>query len=163
MPDIDSLQIQVNASAEDASKGLDALYASLEKLKSMTKGGLGLTSTVNQLGKLNQAVGKMTSLSTSNLKGTIDALTGLKALQGVKLSSTVAKQIGEIGNASSQLSSEKVALIREIAPALSSLSAVKDVKISSTIGKGISEIMRAAGVKSSVFMAPELSCPDITR
>ena len=150
MPDIDSLQIQVNASAEDASKGLDALYASLEKLKSMTKGGLGLTSTVNQLGKLNQAVGKMTSLSTSNLKGTIDALTGLKALQGVKLSSTVAKQIGEIGNASSQLSSEKVALIREIAPALSSLSAVKDVKISSTIGKGISEIMRAAGVINTV-------------
>ena len=72
MPDIDSLQIQVNASAENASKGLDALYASLEKLKNITKGGLGLSSTANQLGKLNQVVSKMTSLNANNLQSTID-------------------------------------------------------------------------------------------
>ena len=36
---IESLQIQVDASAQNASSGLDALTASLEKVKNATRAG----------------------------------------------------------------------------------------------------------------------------
>ena len=141
---IESLQIQVDASAQNASSGLDALTASLEKVKNATKGGLGLTSVASQLGKLNQAMGKLSSLGATNLKETINALSGLKTLQGVKVSSTIARSIAEIGDATSHLGAEGVVLLREIVPALSSLSAVKDVRISANIGKQLGEITKAA-------------------
>lgn len=140
---IESLELEIQSSSQSAEQGLNALYNSLDKLKGITKGGVGLTSIASQMSKLNDGINKLSWHSIINLRDLTNALSGLKNLQGVKLSSTIAKSIGEIGEASSKLDVEGVVLLREIAPALSSLSAVKDVKISSTVAKGISSISEA--------------------
>ena len=57
---IDELQIEIQASAKQASSGIEALVASLTTLKGAVKGGAGLTATTNQLKKLSDAVSKMT-------------------------------------------------------------------------------------------------------
>lgn len=146
MSEIDSLQIQIRASAEDATKGLDALCNSLKKLAKATSSGMGLGSLANQVNKLNDATSKLTSLGVTNLKTTIDALVGLKNLKGVTVSQTIAKSIGDIADASNRFSAEGVTLLREVAPALSSLSTMGNVKISPTIGREISNIMTAASI-----------------
>ena len=140
---IESLELEIQSSSQSAEQGLNALYNSLDKLKGITKGGLGLTSVASQMKKLNDELGKLNSSSIANLRGLTSALGGLRNLQGVKLSSTIAKSIGEIGEANSKLDVHGVVLLREIVPALSSLSAVKDVKISSTVAKGIGSISEA--------------------
>ena len=140
---IESLELEIQSSSQSAEQGLNALYNSLDKLKGITKGGVGLTSVASQMSKLNDGINKLSSHSITNLRDLTNALGGLKNLQGVKLSSTIAKSIGEIGEASSKLDVQGVVLLREIAPALSSLSAVKDVKISSTVAKGIGSISEA--------------------
>lgn len=140
---IESLELEIQSSSQSAEQGLNALYNSLDKLKGITKGGVGLTSVASQMSKLNDGINKLNSNSITNLRDLTNALGGLKNLQGVKLSSTIAKSIGEIGEASSKLDAQRVVLLREIAPALSSLSAVNDVKISSTVANGIGSISEA--------------------
>lgn len=140
---IESLELEIQSSSQSAEQGLNALYNSLDKLKNITKGGVGLTSVASQMRKLNDGINKLSSQSIANLHDLTNAMGGLKNLQGVKLSSTIAKSIGEIGEASGKLNAQGVALLREIAPALSSLSAMKDVKISSTVAKGIGSISEA--------------------
>lgn len=140
---IESLELQVQSSSQSAQSGLDALANSLSKLKSAAKGGIGLTTVVNQVNKLNTSMNNLSSSKIANLKDLVSSLSGLKSLQGVKVSSTIAKSIAEIGNAASGLNSEGVATLRELAPALTSLSSIGNVKISSTVGKGIASIVSA--------------------
>ena len=140
---IESLELQVQSSSQSAQSGLDALTNSLSKLKSATKGGIGLTAVVNQVNKLNSSMNSLSSSKIANLKDLMNSLSGLKSLQGVKVSSTIAKSITEIGNATSGLNSDGVMMLRELAPALNSLSSIGNVKISSTVGKGIASIVSA--------------------
>lgn len=141
---IESLELEIQSSSQSAVSGLDALSASLSKLKTMTKGGVGLTSVASQMSKLNDGINKLSSHSITNLRDLTNALSGLKSIQGVKLSSTIARSISEIGDASSKLSADGVVMLRKLAPALTSLSSIGNIKISSTIVKGISSITSAA-------------------
>lgn len=71
--EIDALELKVETSAEQASSGIDKLTAALSRLKSITKGGAGLTAVRNQLEKLN------TSLNAfSNINIQSDKITALK-------------------------------------------------------------------------------------
>lgn len=51
--ELDTLEIQVQSSADQASGGINRLATSLESLRKITKGGVGLTTVANQLSKLN--------------------------------------------------------------------------------------------------------------
>ena len=93
---IESLELQVQSSSQSAQSGLDALTNSLSKLKSATKGGIGLTAVVNQVNKLNSSMDNLSSSKIANLKDLVSSLSGLKSLQGVKVSSTIAKSITEM-------------------------------------------------------------------
>lgn len=140
---IESLELEIQSSSQSAVSGLDALSASLSKLKTMTKGGVGLTSVASQMSKLNDSINKLSSHSITNLRDLANALSGLKSIQGVKLSSTIARSILEIGDASSKLSADGLDMLRKLSPALTSLSSIGNITISSTIGKGISSITSA--------------------
>lgn len=143
MADIDSLKIQVEASAENASKGLDDLANSLGKLRNSVKGGLGLNAVIGQMDKLAVAAGKHTLSGASALKSTINALNGLSSLKGLSISTTISKSISDIGDATTHLTSSGIEALRDLSPALSSLSSVNGLTVSATIGKGIAEIATA--------------------
>lgn len=63
--EIDSLQIEIEATATDAAAKIDALAASLTNLKTAARGGAGLTSTVNQLNKLRQSLEQINTSSSA--------------------------------------------------------------------------------------------------
>ena len=48
--DIDSLQIEIEATSSDAAAKIDALATALTNLKAAAKGGAGLTTVSKQMG-----------------------------------------------------------------------------------------------------------------
>ena len=147
---IDSLQIEINSSAQSAQNGIDALAASLDKLANATKNYAGLDALSKKLERFGASI---RSIDSTGLKQVGEALNALKGMENIKLSSTLGKQISEIATAAQGISGGTISNLRMLAPALSSLSSVRDVRISSTIGKGIAEVASAA---SSINVA-ELS------
>jgi pantoate kinase len=93
---IESLELEILSSSQSAESGLDKLTASLEKLKTATKGGLGLTAVAKQLQSVKSATSGINSDSVSNVTGLAKAI---QLLGGVKVSSTIAKQITAVSTA----------------------------------------------------------------
>ena len=77
--ELDSLELRVQSDSQSASAGLDSLISSLTQLKSAAKGGAGLTSVVNQVTKLSQAVGALKN--NSALSGLAAALQPLQSVE----------------------------------------------------------------------------------
>lgn len=140
---IDSLQIEINSSAQSAQNGIDALAASLDKLANATKNYAGLDALSKKLERFGASI---RSIDSTGLKQVGEALNALKGMESIKLSSTLGKQISEIATAAQGINGGTISNLRMLAPALSSLSSVRDVRISSTIGKGVAEIASAASM-----------------
>ena len=68
---IESLEIEVLSNSKSASKGLDKLTKSLEKLKTATSGGIGLTSVNKDLEKLNSTLTSVSS-RTNKVSSTLN-------------------------------------------------------------------------------------------
>jgi len=93
---IESLELEVLSSSQSAESGLDALTASLEKLKTATKGGLGLGAVANQIKKISDATNGINGTNVGNVTGLAKAI---QLLGGTKISSTVATQITAMSTA----------------------------------------------------------------
>lgn len=135
MPDnfeMQGLEFQIKAKSEDASKGIDAVIASFEKLKKLTK-GTGLDKANNQLDKLNKTISdlKKTMEQASKLGGLSEAL---EKVADVKISSTIAKRISEIADASKSITPETATNINMLADALVRLNGIKIGKVVDTSG-----------------------------
>lgn len=76
--DIDSLQIEIEATSSDAASKIDQLATALTNLKSSAKGGAGLTSVINQLKKLQNAINNVdaNSAALTRLSNTIKGMGG---------------------------------------------------------------------------------------
>lgn len=79
---IDSLELEVQHKSSDASNSIDSLTQSLSNLKSVAKGGVGLTTVSNQLTRIKTALGNM-----DNLKNISRLTTELSKLQDVRKAS----------------------------------------------------------------------------
>ena len=90
---IESLELEIKQNSQSAISGIDALTQSLTKLRSATKGGLGLTSVAKQLTALNTATNSINTTAIDNLSGLAKAV---QLLSGVKISSTLGKNITSI-------------------------------------------------------------------
>lgn len=99
MAEIDSLELKISSDSTNAVNGLDALSATLDKLKSATKGGLGLTSVANQVSKLSTSANSINGTTINNLKGLATALQTLSGIGNIKISSSIANQITAINTA----------------------------------------------------------------
>ena len=88
MTTIDNIQIEISNNSQDAVSGLDALSKSLQRLKAVAKGGAGLTSTINQLNKLNTILKGMESPS-AKISEIVNALKPLETLGKTNLNSTL--------------------------------------------------------------------------
>lgn len=100
MADIDELRIEINSNAGAAVSGVDALSSALINLKSATKGGVGLTSAVNQLKNLQTALTQFSSISipTQSFQSIANSIRPLFELGKSNLGSTLSslKKIPEI-------------------------------------------------------------------
>jgi len=85
---IDSLQIEITQDSQQAVNGLDALTASLGRLKAASRGGVGLTAVTNQLKKLNDALNTMQNPS-AKISQLVSALKPLESIGKSNLNSTI--------------------------------------------------------------------------
>lgn len=118
---IESLELQVQSSATSAVGGIDALTASLSKLKNATKGGMGLNSVANQLRNLNTALQSVDGSSADKIDKLTNSLSKLKGLGSIKISSSIGNQLKNIGSAASALNSADLSGIGKLATALQPL------------------------------------------
>ena len=91
---IESLELEIISSSKSAESGIDALTASLEKLKNATKDGLGLDAVAEQIQNVGDA--------TNKAKGSIDksALSTVNLYAKLKMAATMIKSVGKkIGKA----------------------------------------------------------------
>lgn len=118
---IEQLELEVQSSSTSAVSGIDALSASLSKLKNAVKGGVGLTSVANQVRNLDTA---LTSTDTSKIDKLTSSLEKLKSLGGLKISSSIASQLKNIGSAASSLTGTDFSGISQMSTAISSLGGI---------------------------------------
>ena len=118
---IESLELEVKQNGNSAVQGIDALSASLTRLKSATKGGIGLTSVATQIRNLNTA---LNSTNTSKIDKLASSLEKLKSLGGLKISSSIASQLKNIGSAASSLTGVDFSGISQMSNAVSSLGGI---------------------------------------
>ncbi len=134
---IESLELEILSSSTSAEKGIENLSQSLTRLKTATKGGLGLTSVTKQLTKLNDALNNINSGSVKKVEGIANAI---KLFNSVKISSTIGKQITEISNAMIGVDASSSGKVSSLA---TSLQAFSGIKISSNIGNQLTAINTA--------------------
>ena len=118
---IESLELEVQSSSTSATSGIDALSASLSKLKNAVKGGVGLTSVANQLNNLNAALQGVDGSSAGKLDTLSNSLSKLSGLGNIKISSSIANQIRNLGTAATSLNGVDFSGISKLASSLQPL------------------------------------------
>lgn len=142
---IEQLELQVQSSSASAEKGIDALSASLSKLKGAVKGGVGLNAVATQLNNINTALNGMSGDSPQKLSKLADSLQKLSNLGNLKISSSISNQIRNIGSAVSSLDGVSFGNIRDLASALAPLSNLGKNNLTSFVTqlKKIPEVVKA--------------------
>lgn len=124
--EMEGLEFQIETTTSEAVKGVDALANTFRKFKTLTKGGLGLGSSVKQLEKLDAALKKF---DTSKLEGIGKALESVSKLGEVKISGSVAKQLGSIADVMGRITLADIERLEDMAKAMRDLGEVSNVKI----------------------------------
>lgn len=99
--DIDSLQIEIEATSSDAALKIDQLATALTNLKSAAKGGAGLTTTTKQLQALSNAAKLIngTNLNSQKIQQFASAMNSLSTIQkasGLNSAINALKKLPEI-------------------------------------------------------------------
>lgn len=97
--EIDSLQIEIEATSSDAAKRVQDLEDALQNLKSVAKGGAGLTTVSKQLQALASAAASLNNTGIGKLKEIAPALNSLSAIQkssGLNSTINALKKLPEI-------------------------------------------------------------------
>ena len=132
---IEQLELEVQSSATSAVAQLDALASSLGKVKSATKGGVGLTAVARQLTTLNTALNSISSTNVDNLNKMAQGLQALSSCGNLKLSSSVANQISNLGTAVRSLNGTDFSSLGRLADALTPLSTIGKSNLNSFISQ----------------------------
>lgn len=132
---IEQLELEVQSSATSAVAQLDALASSLGKVKSATKGGVGLTAVARQLTTMNTALNSISSTNADNLNKMAQGLQALSSCGNLKLSSSVANQISNLGTAVRSLNGTDFSSLGRLADALTPLSTIGKSNLNSFISQ----------------------------
>ena len=97
--EIDSLELKITASSNDAVKGLDALINTLGRLQAATAGGCGLSAIATPLNKISKIANSLNGTEGAKLQSLADGLKSLSSVSGFKISTNIANQITAIGEA----------------------------------------------------------------
>ena len=123
---IEQLELEVQSSSTSAVAGIDALSASLSKLKNAVRGGVGLTSVANQVRNLDTALKSMDSSGA-------DKIDKLKGLGSLKISSSIGNQLQNIGSAAASLTGVDFSAMEKLGTALQPLNNLNASGLKSTI------------------------------
>ena len=122
--ELDSLEIKVQSSSQEAASGLDKLAASLGNLKSAAKGGAGLSTLAKGLERINASLSN-SAVSGSRIQSLVSALNGLSQIQKASgLNSVVnsLKKLPDISGSLDKLDLDKFASqIQRVAAAMKPL------------------------------------------
>lgn len=110
--DIDSLQIEIEATSSDAAAKIDALATALTNLKAVAKGGAGLTTVSKQMQALASAAASLNNTGIGKLRKIAPAL---NALSSVQKSSGLSSTVNALSKLSSVSESLKGNSIKEFA------------------------------------------------
>lgn len=139
---IDTLQIQIETTSNDAANKINALTKALTNLKAVTKGGAGLNTVAKQLQALTTATNGATSAS-KKVANLVNALRGLQSIQrpsGLLSAINALRKIKDLNL--SNISNEK---IQNLVIAFNSLSGIQ----------------KASGLNSTINALKKL--PEITK
>lgn len=118
---IEQLELEVQSSSTSAVAGIDALSASLSKLKNAVRGGIGLTSVANQVRNLDSALKSMDSSGANKIDKLASSLDKLRGLGSLKISSSIGNQLQNIGSAAASLTGVDFSAMEKLGTALQPL------------------------------------------
>ena len=130
---IEQLELEVQSSSTSAVAGIDALSASLSKLKNAVRGGVGLTSVANQVRNLDTALKSMDSSGADKIDKLASSLEKLKGLGSLKISSSIGNQLHNIGSAAASLTGVDFSAMEKLGTALQPLNNLNASGLKSTI------------------------------
>lgn len=130
---IEQLELEVQSSSTSAVSGIDALSASLSKLKTAIKGGVGLTSVANSVRSLDTALKSMDASGVSKIDALATSLEKLKNLGSLKISSSVGNQINNIGSAAASLTGVDFSGMEKLGAVLQPLNSLNASGLKSTV------------------------------
>lgn len=135
---IDQLRISIETKADNARSAVRGLADDVKELKTGVRGvGTSLSKVADGIDKLSSA-----RVDSKNIAEIADAV---RQLQGIKISSTVAKNVSAIASAASQMNSS--AQVRETVNSVRSLSGLK---LSSSIANQIRKIAASVAEMNQV-------------
>lgn len=142
--DIDSLQIEIEATSSDAAAKVESLASALTRLKGAVKGGAGLTTVSKQLKELVSATNGASSAS-KKVSQMVNALKGISAIKAPSGLTSLSTQLKNIKNAVSEFDGSRFSnSMSVLADGLKKVSTLGSVKISSSIANQISALGKAA-------------------
>ena len=130
---IEQLELEVQSSSTSAVAGIDALSASLSKLKNAVRGGVGLTSVANQVRNLDTALKSIDSSGADKIDKLASSLEKLKGLGSLKISSSIGNQLQNIGSAAASLTGVDFSAMEKLGTALQPLNNLNASGLKSTI------------------------------
>lgn len=130
---IEKLQLEVNSNSQNAVSGIDALSASLSKLKSSIKGGVGLSSVARQITNLNTALNGMDSGSANKIDKLATSLSKLSSLGQLKISSSIGNQLKNIGQVAENLNTSDFSGLSKLGTALAPLANIQTGGLTKTL------------------------------
>ena len=139
MADVESLELKITSSARDAERGLDALIDTLDRLRTVTQGGFGLSNLSSSLEKIGRATNTLNGSEGAKLIGIASGLKALSGVGNIKLSTSIANQITAIGNAIRGVESVNYSKLTELSVSLQPLSTLGKANLTSFI-KQLKEI-----------------------
>ena len=125
--ELEGLEFQIEAKSDSASKGVDSLVSSFERLKKALSGTGNLDKTTKQLEALDKAAA---NFHTDKLESMGKALQSLNGLGNIKISAAIPKRINDIAQAANNLDDSALDRLERLGNALQAISAAGNVNIS---------------------------------
>ena len=138
---IESLELEIQSTSSSAVNGIDALTASLLKLKTALKGGVGLAQANNQLKSLSATLQNLNPGAASKLTKISD---GLKGFQNLKISPSINNQLKNISSTASVLNSTDFTGVEKLGVALQAFTNLKKISLRTFVNNlpKLAQVMR---------------------
>lgn len=148
---IEQLELEVQSSSTSAVAGIDALSASLSKVKNAIKGGIGLTSVANQVRNLDSSLKSMDSSGADKIDKLASSLDKLRGLGSLKISSSIGNQLQNIGSAAASLTGVDFSAMEKLGTALQPLNNLNASGLKSTIN-ALNKLPKLADILDNMDM-----------
>lgn len=160
--ELEGLEFQIESNAEKASKGVDALTNSLEKLKNVTQNNAGFKKLTNSLSRLDQALSGFQN--ADKLNQLAQGLSALGSASSINIPSSLARKINQLTRAASGITGGMVQNLNGFAQAMQTLGTASNVNIPRMTAAGATGtgVLSAGGAQNSETTAIAAGVAEVT-